>query len=86
MEIIVRDTATHGPCYEQIRSQISDQIRSGLLASGSELPRPAKIAEQINVDRGEVSRAYFELEQQGLIVSKKTKNFLGETVTSFRVS
>ena len=84
MEIKVQDTS-HGPYYEQIRSQIADQIGDGTLASGLELPRPHMLAQQCGVDKGEVSRAYFELEQQGLILAKKSKNFLGETTMSFYV-
>ena len=84
MEIKVLDTS-HGPYYEQIRSQIAEMIESGTLASGAEIPRPHLLAQQISVDKGEISRAYFELEQQGLVVVKKSKNFLGETSTSYFV-
>jgi hypothetical protein len=84
VDIKVLDTS-HGPVYEQIRNQIAELIASGTLACGAELPRPPALAQQCNVDRGEVSRAYFELEQQELIVVKKSKNFLGETMTSYIV-
>ena len=84
MEITILDTS-HGPVYEQIRSKIAEQIASGSLASGTELPRVAALAQQLNVDRGEVSRAYFELEQQEHVTVKKSKNFLGEATTSYFV-
>ena len=84
MEITILDTS-HGPVYEQIRTQIADKIATGQLTSGTVLPRPAALAQQVNVDRGEVSRAYFELEQQELVVVKKKKNFLGEMDTSYIV-
>ena len=86
MDIKVQDTAGHGPVYEQIRSQIAAMIESGELAKGVEEPKPHVIASQCGVDRGEVQRAYFELEQSGLIVSRKSKNFLGETSLVFRVA
>lgn len=86
MDIKVQDTAGHGPVYEQIRSQIAVMIESGELAKGVEVPKPHVIASQCGVDRGEVQRAYFELEQAGLIVSRKSKNFLGETSLVFRVA
>lgn len=86
MDIKVQDTAGHGPVYEQIRSQIAAMIESGELAKGVEVPKPHVIASQCGVDRGEVQRAYFELEQAGLIVSRKSKNFLGETSLVFRVA
>ena len=85
MDIQVLDTATHGPVYLQIRSRITELINSGSLASGQELPSPASLARQCNVDRGEVSRAYFELEQEDLVVSSKSKNFLGEVSTGYTV-
>lgn len=72
--------------YEQIRSQIAAMIESGELAKGVEVPKPHVIASQCGVDRGEVQRAYFELEQAGLIVSRKSKNFLGESSLTFRVA
>ncbi len=86
MDIKVQDTAGHGPVYEQIRSQIAAMIESGELAKGVEVPKPHVIASQCGVDRGEVQRAYFELEQAGLIESRKSKNFLGETSLVFRVA
>ena len=85
MDIQVLDTAAHGPVYLQIRSQIAELIKSGKLASGDALPSPAALARQCNVDRGEVSRAYYELEQENLVVSSRSKNFLGETSTSYLV-
>ncbi len=84
MEIKILDTS-HGPVYDQVRSQIAGMIDSGMLVSGFELPRPSKLAQDCNVDRGEVARAYFELEQQGLVTARKSKNFLGETTTTYFV-
>lgn len=86
MDIKVEDTSGHGPVYEQIRSQIAALIEKGELAKGAEIPKPHVIATQCSVDRGEVQRAYFELEQAGLIESRKSKNFLGETSIAFRVA
>ena len=85
MDIKILDTS-HGPVYEQIRSQIAGLIEGGSLASGSDLPHPGTLAQQCGVDRGEVMRAYFELEQQGLITSKRSKNFLGETSVTYRIN
>lgn len=86
LDIKVQDTAGHGPVYEQIRSQIAAMIESGELSKGAELPKPHLIATQCSVDRGEVQRAYFELEQAGLVESRKSKNFLGETSITVRVA
>jgi GntR family transcriptional regulator len=85
VDIKVGDTTVHGPVYDQVRSQIAGLIESGKLAAGESLPNPAVLARDIKVDRGEVSRAYFELEQMGLVVVKKSKNFLGEATTMYSV-
>ncbi len=84
MDIKVLDTS-HGPYYEQIRTQVTQLIENGTLASGAELPRPATLAQQCKIDKGEISRAYFELEQQGLVEAKRSKNFLGESSTAYYV-
>src|SRR5687768_17203609 len=84
LDIKILDTS-HGPVYDQIRRQLAEAISSGSLASGTALPTPAALSQQVSVDKGEISRAYFELEQAGLIVVKKSKNFLGETMTTYSV-
>ena len=85
MDIKILDTS-HGPVYEQIRNQIENMITSGMLVSGFELPRVSTLALQCNVDKGEVSRAYFELEQTGLVNARKSKNFLGEHAVTYTVA
>jgi GntR family transcriptional regulator len=85
VDIKVLDTTTHGPVYLQIRLQISELITSGKLSSGDPLPSPSTLSRDLNVDRGEVSRAYFELEQEGMVSVKKSKNFLGEATTNYYI-
>ena len=83
MDIKVLDTTAHGPVYLQIRLRIAELISSNALQSGDSLPSPAALSRDLGVDRGEVSRAYFELEQEGLVSVKKSKNFLGEATTNY---
>ena len=85
MDIKILDTAGHGPVYLQIRTQITESISAGNLRSGDSLPSPASLSRDLNVDRGEVTRAYFELEQEGKVSVKKSKNFLGETMTNYSI-
>ncbi len=66
-----------GPVYMQVRTQIETRIRMQQLASGAALPAPAALAQQLGVDRGEIQRAYFELEHVGLVVRSTSKGFLG---------
>lgn len=61
----------------QVRTQIETRIHAKQLAAGTPLPAPATLAQQLGVDRGEIQRAYFELEHAGLVVRSTSKGFLG---------
>ena len=84
MNIELKDRL-HNPVYAQVRQQIQDQIQQKLLASGESLPSPAALAQKLSVDKGEIQRAYFELEQLGLIVKHTGKDFLGKPRVDYRV-
>jgi GntR family transcriptional regulator len=77
---------THSPVYAQVREQIETQIRNKTVTSGESLPSPAALAQQLAVDKGEVQRAYFELEQLGLIARQTGKDFLGKPKIAYRVA
>ena len=85
MNIELKDRS-HSPVYAQVREQIEAQIRNKTLASGESLPSPAALGQQLAVDKGEIQRAYFELEQLGLITRQTGKDFLGKPKTSYRVA
>jgi DNA-binding transcriptional regulator YhcF (GntR family) len=76
---------SHNPVYLQVREQIEAQISNKTLSSGESLPSPAALAQKLSVDRGEIQRAYFELEQLGLITKQTGKDFLGKPKIDFRV-
>ena len=84
MNIELRDRS-HNPVYAQVREQIETQIRNKTIASGESLPSPAALGQQLSVDKGEIQRAYFELEQLGLIVKHTGKDFLGKPKVEYRV-
>ncbi|HEU4712444.1 MAG TPA: GntR family transcriptional regulator [Pyrinomonadaceae bacterium] len=84
MNIELKDL-THNPVYAQVRQQIQDQIQQKLVSSGDSLPSPAALAQKLSVDKGEIQRAYFELEQIGLIVKHTGKDFLGKPRIDYRV-
>jgi DNA-binding transcriptional regulator YhcF (GntR family) len=84
MKIELKDLA-EGPVYAQVRAQIEEGITSKQVASGEVLPSPAALAQKLSVDKGEIQRAYFELERSGLITKETGKDFLGQTKTTFRV-
>ncbi|HKY27752.1 MAG TPA: GntR family transcriptional regulator [Pyrinomonadaceae bacterium] len=85
MDIQLKDAA-QGPVYAQVREQIETHIRGNQIATGETLPSPATLARQLNVDRGEIQRAYFELEHSGLIKKESGKDFLGQPKTTYRVA
>ena len=84
MDIELKDLA-EGPVYAQVRAQIEEGITSKQVASGEALPSPAALAQKLSVDKGEIQRAYFELERSGLITKETGKDFLGQTKTTYRV-
>jgi DNA-binding transcriptional regulator YhcF (GntR family) len=85
MNIELKDLS-HNPVYAQIREQIENQIRSKALTSGESLPSPAALAQKLSVDKGEIQRAYYELEQLRLITRQTGKDFLGKPRIDYRVS
>lgn len=85
MNIELKDLS-HNPVYAQVREQIENQIRNKTLASGESLPSPAALAQKLSVDRGEIQRAYYELEQLRLIKKQTGKDFLGKPRVDYRVA
>jgi GntR family transcriptional regulator len=75
-----------GPVYLQVREQIETQIANKTLASGDMLPSPGVLAQKLSVDKGEIQRAYFELEHVGLITKQTGKDFLGQAKITYRVA
>ena len=66
MLISIDDRDTR-PIYVQLVSQIKDQIRSGELKPGDELPSVRELAESLGVNLHTVHRAYQKLRDQGII-------------------
>ena len=85
MNIELKDRL-HNPVYAQVREQIQTQIHNQTLHSGESLPSPAALAQKLSVDKGEIQRAYFELEQLGLITKQTGKDFLGKPKVDYRVA
>lgn len=85
MNIELKDRS-HSPVYAQVREQIEAHIRNKSVASGESLPAPAALAQQLSVDKGEIQRAYYELEQLRLITRQTGKDFLGKPRIDYRVA
>ena len=84
MNIQLKDRS-EGPIYMQVRTQIEERIRDKQVSSGDQLPSPALLAQKLSVDKGEVQRAYFELERDGLISKSVGKDFLGKEKITYTV-
>jgi DNA-binding transcriptional regulator YhcF (GntR family) len=84
MNIELKDLS-HGPIYAQVREQIEQQISAGKITSGQVLVSPASLSQKLSVDRGEIQRAYFELEHAGVVTREVAKDFLGKNKTTYRV-
>jgi len=84
MDIQLKDRS-EGPYYLQIRQQIEARIRDKQLSAGNTLPSPASLASKLSIDRGEVQRAYFELEHVGLVAKTVGKDFLGKEKVTYTV-
>jgi DNA-binding transcriptional regulator YhcF (GntR family) len=84
MNIELKDLS-HNPVYAQVRQQIETQIKNKTLTAGELLPSPAALAQKLSVDRGEIQRAYYELEHLGMITKSTGKDFLGKPRTDYRV-
>lgn len=55
------------PPYEQVRSQLAEQINAGTLVVGSKLPTVRRMATDLGIAANTIARAYRELEAAGLI-------------------
>lgn len=71
--ILSVDTASGAPPYEQIRTQVTTMVASGVLRAGDRLPTIAQLAGDLGLANGTVARAYRELERDGLIVSYRRR-------------
>jgi GntR family transcriptional regulator len=58
------------PPYEQLRAQIATMVASGVLAPGARLPTIRQLAGDLGVAGGTVSRAYRELERDGVVTGR----------------
>jgi GntR family transcriptional regulator len=66
---VVTDDPT--PPYEQLRRQLVELIRYGVLAPGDRLPPLRQLAADLGLAVGTVARTYRELEVAGMVVSRR---------------
>ena len=66
MEIVISNSSDK-PIYEQIASQIREQVLVGALAAGDQLPSIRSLATSLRISAITTKRAYQDLEAQGYI-------------------
>ena len=59
------------PIYEQVIEEIKKEIVRGGLKPGAKLPSQRQLARKIDVNPNTVQRAYREMEQRGLVETKR---------------
>ena len=69
-QMIVIDSASPVPPFEQLRAQLARQIQDRTLAVGTRLPTIRRLAADLGLAVNTVGRAYRELEEAGLIETR----------------
>ena len=73
--LITVDLSNPKPVYLQITDAVRTAIARGSLQPGDRLPAIRETAVQTRVNRNTVSRAYLELEHQGLVRARQGSGF-----------
>lgn len=68
--MIVIDSASPIPPFEQLRAQLARQIQEHTLVVGTRLPTIRRLAADLGLAVNTVGRAYRELEEAGLIETR----------------
>lgn len=68
--MLVIDPRSAVPPFEQLRVQLLEQMKSGLLVTGAKLPTVRRLAEDLGLAPGTVARTYRELETVGAIETR----------------
>ncbi|AXF57144.1 GntR family transcriptional regulator [Salicibibacter kimchii] len=75
------DPRSREPIYRQIMNQIKEQVARGILKVDDKIPSVRELSTQIVVNPNTVSKAYQELEREGIIVTMRGKGtFIAEQV------
>jgi DNA-binding transcriptional regulator YhcF (GntR family) len=64
------DPASNLPPYEQVRAQVAQLARDGVLPAGARLPTVRQLAGDLGLAVNTVARAYRELEAAGLVETR----------------
>lgn len=67
---ITVDPASHVPPFEQVRGALEQLVATGALPPGHRLPTVRRLADDLGLAANTVARAYRELEQAGVVVTR----------------
>ncbi len=62
---------TRDPVYVQVIRYFKEQIATGMLEPGQEIPSRRELANQLKINPNTAQRAYKEMEEQGLIYTER---------------
>ncbi|MHC1759163.1 MAG: GntR family transcriptional regulator [Negativicutes bacterium] len=68
---ITLDHASGVPIYVQLKDAIYMAVRTGSFRQGTQLPTVRQLAVELRINANTVSRAYMELEREGVISSQQ---------------
>lgn len=72
MKVIVSNQSEL-PIYVQIKEQIKEQIMNGTIPEGETLPSIRQLAKNLGISVITTTRAYSELEQEGVVAARQGK-------------
>ena len=81
--LVTYDPDSPVPPFEQLRSQLSQQVRTGSIRGGSRLPTVRQLAADLGLAKNTIARAYRALEEEGLVVGDRRR---GTTVTEQKLT
>src|SRR5699024_5006423 len=62
---------TRDPIYIQVIRHFKEQLATGILEAGQEIPSRRELASQLKINPNTVQRAYKEMEEEGLIYTER---------------
>ena len=75
------DPRSSTPIYEQIEFGVKELIMKGALKQGEKLPSVRELASVLTINPNTISKAYNELERQGIIETLRGKGtFVSESI------
>ena len=77
--MFVVDVMSRVPVYEQIIKQVEEQVLTGILKEGDELPSVRSLSVKLSINPNTIQKAYTELDRRQLIITVPGKgSFISE--------